>query len=148
MNLSKNVKIMEVGAPVTAASDTDDNSDRIDMSGWDGVVFIAPVTDSAATGVATITIEQNTTDADSGMAALDGATATDTCAVNDDLNDQLLVVDVVRPRERYVQCVRTSATANIAFGNVIAILYRGRVAPVTADASVLAQTLVVSPAEA
>lgn len=148
MNLIKNVLIKEVMAPVAAGSSIDQNSDILDMANWDGVVFIVPVTDSVATGVATLTIEQNTANSDTGMAALSGATATATCATNDDLNNELLIVDVYRPRERYVQGVVTSATANIAFGNMIAIQYKGRKPPVTADGSVLQSTLVVSPAEA
>jgi hypothetical protein len=82
------------------------------------------------------------------MAALSGAVDNATCVVNDDLNDTLLVVEVYRPRERYVQAVRTSATANIAFGNVIAILYGARKLPVTLDATVQDGALVASPAEA
>lgn len=148
MNFLKNMKIQEVNAPVTAASSTDDNSDRLDMSSWDGVIFIVPITDCADTGVATLTIEQNTIDSDTGMAALSGATAVGTSAANDDMNDTLLIVDVYRPRERYIQGVITSATANIAFGSTIAIQYRGSKAPVTQPASVQASTLVVSPAEA
>lgn len=148
MNLLKNCKIMEVGAPIAAAANTDSNSDIIDMSGWEGVCFVCAVTDSVATGVGTVTVEQNTANSDTSMAALSGASAAATCAVNDDLNDKLLIVDVYKPRERYVQAVRISATANIAFGNMIAILYNGKKAPVTADTSVLTSTLVVSPAEA
>jgi hypothetical protein len=144
---TENHKIMEVGAPVAAANNTDSNSDRIDMTGWDGVVFICPITDSVATGVAHLKAEQNTADSDSGMAALSGADATATCAENDDLNDKLLVVDVYKPQERYVQAVRTSGTANIAFGNVIAILYQGRVSPITADSSILDTAAAVSPSE-
>jgi len=148
MNLLKNMKIQEVLAPVALADDTDENSDRLDMANWDGVIFIIPITDSVATGVVTITVEQNTADSDSGMAALSGATATATCTVNDDLNNTLLIVEVYRPRERYVQCVVTTGTANVAVGNMIAIQYRGRKAPVTQPASVQASTLVASPAEA
>lgn len=148
MNLSKNVKIQEVGAPVAAASNTDSNSDILDMSGFDGVLFIAPVTDSADTGVATLKVEQNSANSDSGMTALTGAAATATSAADDDLNNQLLIVDVYRPTERYVQAVRTSATANIAFGNVIAIQYAGSKCPISAASSVLSQVLAVSPAEA
>lgn len=141
------VDIREVGAPVTAGSSIDDNSDRIDMAGYEGVIFVATITDSVATGVATLTVQQNTADSDTGMAALAGAVATATCAVNDDLNNELLIVDVYRPRERYVQAVRTSATANIAYGNVIAILYGPRTQPVTDHSSVLASASVASPAE-
>ena len=148
MNLVKNVSIREVCAPVAAGSSIDQNSDRIDMANWDGVVFITPITDSVATGVALMTIEQNTADSDTGMAALSGATATATSATNDDLNNTLLVVDIYRPRERYVQAVLTSTTANIAFGNTIAILYKGRKGPVSDDDTISQATLVVSPAEA
>lgn len=135
--LSENVSIREVGAPVGAANNTDSNSDIIDMTGWDGVVFICPLTDSVQAGVAHLKCEGNTANSDSGMAALTGADATATSASSDDLNDKLLVVDVYRPLKRYIQAVRTSATQNIAFGNVIAILYRGRKAPVSDDTSIL-----------
>lgn len=148
MNLTKNFEIREVGAPIAAADDTDSNSDRIDMSGYESVTFICPITDSVATGVATLTAEQNTADSDTGMAALSGATATATCAVNDDVNNTLLVLEVNKPRERYVQCVRTSGTANIAFGNMIAILSKARTIPVSEHTSVQDMTLVHSPAEA
>lgn len=147
MNLLKNVKVMEVGAPVALASNTDQNSDILDMANWDGVMFIVPLTDSVDTGVATLTIEQNTANSDSGMAALSGAVATATSAANDDLNNKLLVVDVYRPRERYVQGVIASATANIAFGNTLAIQYSGRKGPVSDHASILQAIQAVSPAE-
>jgi hypothetical protein len=147
-SLYGSVSIREVGAPVAAASNTDSNSDRIDMAGWEGVMFVCALTDSVATGVAVLKVEQNTADSDTSMAALSGASATATCTDNDDLNDKLLVVDVYRPRERYVQAVRTSATANIAFGSVIAILYGSRVKPVTDHSTVLDSAYVSSPAEA
>ncbi|MCB0134253.1 MAG: hypothetical protein KDD75_03995, partial [Caldilineaceae bacterium] len=121
---------------------------RIDMSGFEGVMFICPIEDSVATGVATLKVEQNTADSDSGMAALSGASAAVTCATNDDVNGTLLVVDVYRPTERYVQAVRTSATANIAFGTVTAILYGPRELPVAAHATVAASAVVAGPAEA
>lgn len=148
MNLLKNVKIQEVLEPVAAATGTDSNSDRLDMQNYEGVIFIVPITDCLDTGVATLTIEQNTADSDTGMAALSGATATATSAANDDLNNTLLIVDVFRPLERYVQAVVTSATADIAFGTMTAIQYGPKKAPVTQPASVQASTQVISPAEA
>lgn len=147
MNLLKNVSVREIGAPIALASNTDSNSDRIDMSGWEGVMFVCPIEDSVSGGVATLKVEQNTADSDSGMAALSGASATATSAENDDLNGKLLVVDVYRPTERYVQAVRVSATQNIAFGTVTAILYGPRVKPVAAHTTVLASAVVAGPAE-
>lgn len=148
MQFLNNFDIRVVNPPVAAASNTDDNSTILDMQGYDGVCFIAPITDSAATGVATLKVEQDDANADGGMAALAGASATVTCAINDDVNDQALVVDVYKPTKRYVQAVLTSATANIAFGNVIAILYRGAKCPITQGATIADSTAVVSPAEA
>lgn len=144
--LSKSVKILWLKGAVAAASDTDDDSAIVDTAGFDGLCFVTPIIDSVATGVATATVEQNTANSASGMAALAGAVATATSAENDDLNGKVLIVDVYRPLERYLRLNRTSATANIAYGDAIAILYRGRVGPVAQAAAALA-TAVVSPAE-
>jgi hypothetical protein len=137
-NFLKDHKVDWVNAAVSAANNTDDNSSRLDMSGFEGVVFIVPIVDSVATGVATLTVEENSADSDTGMTAISGAVATATCAVNDDINDELLIVDVYRPQERYVQGVITSATANIAFGATIAIRYNNRKGPITQDTDTVA----------
>lgn len=134
-NLLKNSAIDFVNAAVTAASNTDDNSSRLDMQGYEGVLFLVTITDSAATGVATLTVQENSSDSDTGMTAITGAAAAATCAVNDDLNSTLLIVDVKNPQERYVQGVITSATANIAFGETIAIRYGARKVPVSQSSS-------------
>lgn len=148
MQLAKNVEVRYVGAAVAAASSTDSNSTIIDMAGWDGVIFVTTVTASTATSVVTLKAEQNTANSDSGMAALSGASASATSAVTDDLNGKTLIVSVHQPRERYVQAVRTSATANSAFGQVIAILYGPRTAPTAAASTTAASADTVSPAEA
>lgn len=133
--LSKNVEVQIVGDPVANGSSTDNNSTRIDMSEYESVMFIAPITDSTATGVATITIEENSADSDSGMAAVTGTSATVTCATTDDINGTALITEVYKPSSRYVQLVRTSATANIAFGSVVAVLVPKRL-PATQGATV------------
>jgi hypothetical protein len=143
---TENNKIMEVGVPVAAANNTDSNSDILDMSGWDGVVFIAPIEDSVAAGVATLKAEQDVANADGGMAAIVGATVSATSVVNDDLNGKILVLDVYKPQERYVQAVRVSATQNIAFGTIIAIQYNGRLSPPTEHASIADLVALVAPA--
>lgn len=132
--LIDNVVIAEVLAPVAAASSTDSNSDILDMSGFEGVIFIVPITDSAATGVATLNVQENTANSDSGMTTVDSAT--ETCTANDDINNTLLIVAIHKPLERYIQGNVTSATANIAFGNMIAIKYGAKKLPITDDSSV------------
>jgi hypothetical protein len=143
MNLVPNVLISEAHAPIANANNTDANSDILDMSGYDGVVFIVPIEDSANTAVATLTVEASTTNSDTAMAAITGAVATATDAGGDALNGKLLIVDVHKPLKRYVQAVLTSTVGLIAFGTCIAIRYNGRKAPVTADATVLQATTVV-----
>lgn len=141
--LVNNVEIRIVGSSVSAGSSIDNNSSRIDMADYESVSFIAAITDSVATGVATLTIEENDTDADSGMTAVSGSPATVTCAVNDDINDQALVSEVFKPSKRYVQAVRSSATANIAYGPLVALLTPRR-KPATQGTTVAASTTVAN----
>jgi hypothetical protein len=143
MNLVPNVLISEAHAPIANANNTDANTDILDMSGYDGVVFIVPVEDSANAGVATLTVENSTTNADTYMVAITGAASTATDSGGDALNGKLLIVDVHKPLKRYVQGVFTSSGGNIAFGTCIAIRYHGHKAPVTADATVLQAVTVV-----
>ena len=135
MNILKNCLISEALAPVSASSSIDSNSAILDMAGYEGVIFIVPIEDSVTSGVATLTIQHNTANSDSGMAATD-AVATVTCVSSDDINQQLLVAELYKPTKRYVQGTVTSSAANIAFGTMIAIRYGPRKGPVTEDATV------------
>lgn len=147
-NLLTGIKISYLKDGVTAGSSIDNDSDILDLAGFEGVLFVSPILDSVATGVATMTVEQNAANSGSGMAALAGAVATATSSTNDDLNGKVLAIDVYRPRERYLRVNRTSATANIAYGDVIAIQYSTRNNPIVqAAAEVAASTVVVSPEE-
>jgi len=135
-DIPNSIDISYAGALVTAASNTDSNSSRFDMANYEGVIFFTTITDSAATGVATLTIEENSADSDTGMTAITGSGASKTCTVNDDINNMLLISGAVRPAARYVQGVRTSATANIAFGEIHCIRFGCRVAPIADNATV------------
>jgi hypothetical protein len=144
MNLLQNANITTIGALVAAANNTDNNSSRVDMAGYDSCLFLAEVAVSVNTGVATLTIEGGTTDADPGASnALVGATATATDGSGGALNNKLLAINVYQPAKRYLQAVRTSTVANITFGPVIAIRYNGKSAPITQDvAEILASASV------
>ncbi|MGD9879018.1 MAG: hypothetical protein AB7E70_21025 [Hyphomicrobiaceae bacterium] len=147
-SLAKNCTVEYVGTAVSAANNTDDNSSIVDTADCEGVMFIAPITDSVAGGVATLTIEQNTVNSGSGMAAIAGSAVAGTSGTNDDLNGKVLITEVIRPRERYVQAVRTSATQNIAFGDLVAVKFGHRKVPSTDHADVITKASVTSPAEA
>ena len=140
-SFSENFEVRYVGDAVVAGSSIDDNSTRIDVQDYETVTFMVPVTDSVDTGVAALTIQGNDIDSDTGMTAITGAIATVTSASNDDLNGKVLMVEVRNPATRYIQAVRTSATANIAYGTVTAILKPHRV-PVTADSTIAASAYV------
>ena len=114
-----------------AALDTDVDSTVVDMAGYDGCLFMVAIIDSAATGVASLIGEGGALANGSDMAVLSGATATKTCgAENDELNNDFLVVDIKRPLQRYLRVNLKSATANIAYGETIAIRYRAGKTPV------------------
>ncbi len=147
MNMLKDIKVTYGHVAVANAANTDVATGRVDMQGYDGVMCILPLTDSANTGVATLTGRSAATDV--AGAALSGAVATATDAGGDALNSKCLVVDIFKPLERYVDFRIQSSVANVAFGDAIIIQYRASKKPTAqASAQVAASTLVVSPAKA
>ncbi len=138
-NLASNIKVSWVKALIASANNTDGNTAILDMSGFDGVIFITPVTTATTGSVVTLTVEANTANSDSGMAAITGAAATKTSPAN----GTLLVVDVYRPLKRYVQGVITSATQVATFDATIAIQYSGSKMPISEATTIADQTLVV-----
>lgn len=139
--LLNNVEVRYVNDAVAAGSSIDDNSSIIDMADYESAMFVVPITDSAATGVASLTVQQNTSNSDSGMAAISGAVATVTCATNDDVNGTLLIVEVHKPSQRYIQGKLASSVANIAYGATTVYLKPKR-RPVTQGATVSDSTYV------
>lgn len=120
--LLNNAEARWVKAAVAAANNTDSNSAIIDTSGYESVMFVVPVTASVATGVAKIQLEENDANADAGMTVVDGAVASAVSGATNDLASKVLVVEYFKPRKRYVQAVITSTVANVAFGEMVAIL--------------------------
>ena len=141
MSMIAEFSSMEEPAAIAAGSSIDENSAIIDMADYESVMFITPIVTSALTGVATLTIEQSDENSDTAMTAIDGAVATATASSNGSLNDKVLKVEIRNPSKRYVQAVLTSATANIAYGQTIAIL-RPRRVPITDGADVAAAAYV------
>ena len=140
--ITENLAILQVAAAITAGSSIDQDSDIIDMGDRESVTFVVPIADSAATGVATIKVEEGAQSDLSDAADVTDATATVTCASNDDINGQLLIVEYRHPRKRYVRLNLASATANIGYGAAIAIVNERVVPVVDASGKVAAKTLV------
>ena len=133
------VKVIE---PHAAAGTTLLTSDAVDMEGYDGVVFIVPIEDSTDTGVITLTAQHDDNSSFTSATA-ESDTATATSAADDDLNNMVLLLDYVKPTERYVRCTVTRATANFATGPIIAVKYKAAKAPVTQAAAEVADSAVV-----
>ena len=142
--LSNNVKFTRVLA-YQADGQGDPTLTNVDMSGWDGVLFICELGTITGSGTVTLAIGQAATD--TTVDALSGASAAASGSADSDLN---LIVEVFRPTDRYVGGTLTCAVANSIIGGVTAIQYRGIKAPVTQPTASMAAALVslVSPAEA
>lgn len=143
MNLLKCGKLTRVMNAV-AAGTSDQNSSVIDMQNFDSVTFIAAFGTITAGAVTSIKVQQG---ADSGLsdaADLEGTAI----SVADDDDNQIVAVEVVRPRERYVRLVIDRGTQNAVIDGVIAIQTGPRVLPVTHDATtVVGSETHNSPAE-
>jgi hypothetical protein len=134
MNLIKNVKIIQIKDPQTAATSAVE-SDAVDTSGYEGVLFVGSIAVANAGNYA----EAQQGDTTSPATALAG-TKVVTAA-----NHNSFALDVYKPTKRYLRCVVTR-TASSATGALYAILYNGAKMPTTQGAGIDAE-LHVSPAE-
>jgi len=139
MNLSKGVKITLVQAPL-AAGQTGATGASVDMTGFDGVMFVGIVGEFAGAALLAVTAYQSSDD--STFNAL-----SEMNALVDD-NDTFLLIDVYRPTDRYVRTTVARAGNDITYGGTIAIQYRARKKPTAHDAATLAaEVLGISPDE-
>jgi hypothetical protein len=144
MNLSKNVKVTRVMNGVTAGTGDTQTGSILDMQGFDGVVFIALFGELTGAAVTKLKAQQGAAAAMGDAADLAG-TELSIPPTND--ND-CLILDIYKPRERYVRPVITRADANAVIDGIIAIQYGASVAPTTHDSATIALTeLHVSPVE-
>ena len=136
MNHFKGAKLVLVASAATAATSAV-NTDVIDTAGFEGVAIFGTIAVTNAGN--TLKVQQGAAANLSDAADLTGtATATTT-------NGDAVLVDVFRPRERYVRGVITR-TASSATGDFYAVLYNPRTEPVTHGATVDSDYF-VSPAE-
>lgn len=137
MNLSSQIKITKVADHTTAGTDAI-NSTAVDMSGYEGVLFVTSVGTANAGNY--INAKQCDT-YDGTYADLEGT------KVTSGTSDEDLWVDVYRPQERYVKCYVTRG-ASTTCESIWAIQYGARKAPVDNTTSgTIAGELHASPAE-
>ncbi len=140
--LSEEVKLTLVQAALVTGL-TDPDSSRVDMAGYDGVMFIGILGAITATGTVTMVAKQ--ADTDIVGAALSGATV----AADSADDDKLFVIDIAKPTKRFLGTTLTRDVANSAYGGTIAVQYTARSKPTAQDAAQMAASLVrlVSPDE-
>jgi hypothetical protein len=133
--LSKEIKVTLVKATQTSAG-TAVNSDGVDMTGWEGVIFLGAMHTANAGNSANAAQGADNSNFDD----LEG-----TKIVPGDNGDSFMI-DVYRPKDRYVRCEVVRAGANTVLGEIYAIQYRPLSQPTTQGATIDAETH-VSPAE-
>ena len=144
-NLLEATKTTRVMNAVGAGS-ADENSDSVDMKDFESVMFVASIGTLTGTQITDMKAQQSSDDASAdAFADLEG---TQTDAMADSDSDQVIILDIVRPRERYVRAVLERGTANAVIDGIVAIQYNPRKLPTTQDATTVQTSLTVeSPAE-
>lgn len=142
--LSNSVKMTVVQAAMAAGTTDATTSSSVDMSGFDGVMFVCHV--GTVTSGGTLVMQAGQSADNSSFAVLTTATATATTGDS----GLLLVVDVIKPDDRYVHVILTRATQNVVVNGVVAYQYMAHdKAAATATAQLAATiTQVASPDEA
>jgi hypothetical protein len=136
--LSNEIIIQSVLA-TTGAGTSDVTGSEVDMSGADGVLFIAKFGTAAANNL--LHAEQ---DSATGMGS---AADLEDSAVAVGSSDEIVWLDVFRPQERFVRCIAQCGTSTtVDWG--IALKYNLRNKPAdNATAGTIAGALLISPAE-
>lgn len=126
--LSKNVKATVVQAAVAAGS-TDVATAEVDMSGYEGVLFLASLTpaSTATTYKVSAQVAASTT---TTFATVYGSSE-ETGASGGMSGTLLHSVDLRQPSQRYARCYVTRDTSNVAIESVIALQYGPMKAPTT-----------------
>lgn len=142
-NLNSNVLVDRV-ANAAAAAQTEVDSDSVDMSGFNGVRFIALLGAVSTSGVPKLKVQQSSDDgvAD-GWSDIEGSGA----AATDADDNKLLMVDVKFPQKRYLRAALTRTGGDCVLDGIIAEKYGASLAAVTQPSDVKDSHTLVSPAE-
>lgn len=130
-NLSRQTQpCRSMNAVAAGTSDTQVGT-AIDTLGWDGILFIFAFGTITSTAVVTIKAQQGLQSGGGDAADLEGTAQ----SVADTDDNKIVVIDIYKPRKRYVRPVVTRATANAVIDGVVAILYRGELTPAAAHST-------------
>lgn len=144
MNLTKNcpITLAEEGS---AAATSNLTSAAIDTAGLESATFICLVGTITSSGEVELKIQQSSDDGSlDSYADLEDSAVTVVGAAN---SDKLLIVEIVRPQERYLKAIVTRDVGNSVIGGVIAIGNQVPKSPITDDDTVEEVVTLISPDE-
>jgi hypothetical protein len=145
MSLSNKVKITRHSNAVAAGTTDITPSDGIDMQNYEGCLF--EVAFGAITAGAVTSIEVHTS-SDDGVADAYTALLGSSQTVADDDDNKIFVVDIYKPRERYLKLIVDRATQNAVLDGITAIQYEPRAMSTTHDSTTVGGSEIhTSPAE-
>lgn len=132
LSLLRNLEFRRVLGPVAAGTSTQ-TTDAVNTSGVQTVLFVVGLGTLTATNVTTMTLRGS--DDDVTYADMQDESNTDQAVtIYDTENNKLVLVEVVKPKQKYVKLQIARATANAVIDLVIAILgVWHRTLPVTQD---------------
>ena len=139
-SLLKNVKVTPVAA-AAAAAQTEVLSSVLDMTGFDGVMFIALLGDVTTACVLTLTAKGNTASSTSSPTPVAQVATSPFTADSTSADDKVLIVDVYDPALQYVFASLTRTAANAVVNGIIAIQYKAEYRPTTQAATVIANAM-------
>lgn len=139
LNLVHDAKIMRVANAAAAATDPIDTA-VVDTQGYDSIAFVAFLGDVTADSVITLTVKTNSASHTSVPTPVTTeAKAGPFTAGASDMDHKAVVVDVMKPRDRYVFATLTRTAQNAVVDGIFAICYNAAERPLAAqDASIFA----------
>lgn len=143
-NLAKLVSGIRVSNAVAAGTGTVTSS-AIDMRNYEGALIVVAF-GAIVSGAATSIKAQQSSD-DGGSDAYADLLGTSITVADDDDN-QFVVLDIYKPRERYLKAIVSRATQNSTVDGIFVLRYGAKKLPAVDDSStVVASETHVSPAE-
>lgn len=133
LTLLKDAKITRVSNSAVAGT-TDIDSARVDMTGFDSVMFVALLGDVTSGSVLTLTAKSNA--ADSATNSTSEKAGTTITAGASDYDNKMLIVDLHKPTLRYAHCTLAIDTQNAVVDGIIAIQYNAKSQPITQGSTV------------
>lgn len=143
MELSKQVKVSQaITVTAGAAGTTDINGTTLDTANFEGVMIEVTMGAIVSGAVTSIKVQQGDASNLSDAADLEGTAIT----VADDDDNETFLIDIFKPRKRYVRVVVDRGTQNATVAAASYIQYGPRTLPTSQGTAVTLESH-VSPAE-